>query len=369
MWLSRNKEHKDTQDQGAAELQAIRQSMAMIEFDPTGVILDANENFCKTMGYSADEVRGKHHRVFCEEAFYRSEEYARLWRDLARGEPISGTFLRLNKAGREVWLEASYMPVYGPDKQVRSVIKVAADITARINKEHEEESMLAAIGRSMAVIEFNLEGEVVSANQNFLDTVGYDISEIAGRHHQIFCDGDYASSAEYRDFWRELGQGRFVSDQFTRVGHGGTKIHKQASNNPLKDSRITCQPDHKILMATSPAIRGSSIAHPETIAISTPNVTPTEEITSDSRWCPSATKAGERRLRPCEISVQHQIALITLAASAPGRPSSAIKVCTRSALRPVGPTSASATASASLRAGIRNGRRCCTRPADRCSNG
>ena len=71
-----------------AKLEAISRSMAMIEFTPEGIVLDANENFCKTMGYSADEVRGKHHRVFCEEVFYRSEEYAKLWRDLARGEPV-----------------------------------------------------------------------------------------------------------------------------------------------------------------------------------------------------------------------------------------------------------------------------------------
>ena len=105
-----------------AKLAAVSRSMAMIEFTPDGVVLEANENFCKAMGYSAEEVRGKHHRIFCEEAFYRSEEYARLWRDLARGEPISGTFLRLNKSGKEIWLEASYMPVLGPDRQVRSVI-------------------------------------------------------------------------------------------------------------------------------------------------------------------------------------------------------------------------------------------------------
>lgn len=137
-----------------AKWAAISRSMAMIEFTAEGIVLDANDNFCSAMGYSVDEVRGKHHRIFCEEAFYRSEDYARLWRDLARGEPVSGTFLRLNKSGKEVWLEASYMPVCGPDRHVRSVIKVATEICDRVYKEHENESMLAAISRSMAVIEF-----------------------------------------------------------------------------------------------------------------------------------------------------------------------------------------------------------------------
>lgn len=153
-----------------AKLAAVSRSMAMIEFTPEGIVLDANENFCTAMGYSVDEVRGKHHRIFCEEGFYRSDAYAKLWRDLARGEPISGTFLRLDKRGREIWLEASYMPVFGPDRQVRSVIKVATDISARVCKEHEEESMLAAIGRSMAVIEFTPDGHVITANDNFLKT-------------------------------------------------------------------------------------------------------------------------------------------------------------------------------------------------------
>lgn len=154
--------------QAQAKLAAISRSMAMIEFDRDGVVLDANENFCRTMGYSAEEVRGKHHRIFCEEAYYRSDAYAKLWRDLAQGEPISGTFMRLTKSGQEVWLEASYMPVYGPDKQVQSVIKVASDISERVHHEHENQSLIDAIGRSMAVIEFTPQGQILNANQNFL---------------------------------------------------------------------------------------------------------------------------------------------------------------------------------------------------------
>lgn len=170
-----------------AKLLAISRSMALIEFSPDGIVLDANDNFCKTMGYSVEELRGKHHRIFCEEAFYRSEAYSTLWRDLARGEPLSGTFLRLGKSGQEIWLEASYMPVLGPDRQVRSVIKVAADVSERIHIEHENQSLLNAIGRSMAVIEFTPEGKVISANDNFLKTMGYALNEIVGQHHSMFC--------------------------------------------------------------------------------------------------------------------------------------------------------------------------------------
>jgi len=220
-----------------AKLAAISRSMAMIEFSPDGIVLDANDNFCKTMGYSADEVRGKHHRVFCEESYYRSEDYARLWRDLARGEPLSGTFLRLNKSGQEIWLEASYMPVFGPDKEVRSVIKVAADITARINKEHEEEAMLAAISRSMAVIEFTPEGNVIAANDNFLQTMQYSLNEIVGQHHSLFCHRSESESTQYKAFWASLNRGEYHSHRFERKNKSGHMVYLEASYNPLFDAK------------------------------------------------------------------------------------------------------------------------------------
>lgn len=137
-----------------AKLAAISRSMAMIEFAPDGTILDANERFCQAMGYSVDELRGKHHRLFCEPDYAKSAEYQQLWRELGQGKAISGTFERLDKAGREVWLEASYMPVLDEQRQVTSVIKVAADISQRVVQEHESENLLKAISRSMAVIEF-----------------------------------------------------------------------------------------------------------------------------------------------------------------------------------------------------------------------
>jgi methyl-accepting chemotaxis protein len=220
-----------------AKLLAISRSMALIEFSPDGIVLDANDNFCKTMGYSVEELRGKHHRIFCEEAFYRSEAYSTLWRDLARGEPLSGTFLRLGKSGQEIWLEASYMPVLGPDRQVRSVIKVAADVSERIHIEHENQSLLNAIGRSMAVIEFTPEGKVISANDNFLKTMGYALNEVVGQHHSMFCHRAEAESAEYRAFWASLNRGEYHSHRFERENKYGQTVFLEASYNPLFDAK------------------------------------------------------------------------------------------------------------------------------------
>lgn len=222
--------------QAQAKLAAISRSMAMIEFDRDGVVLDANENFCRTMGYSAEEVRGKHHRIFCEESYYRSDAYTKLWRDLAQGEPISGTFMRLTKSGQEVWLEASYMPVFGPDKQVQSVIKVASDISERIHREHENQSLIDAIGRSMAVIEFTPQGQILNANQNFLKTVQYSLGEIVGQHHSMFCHRAEVESPAYKAFWASLNRGEFHSHRFERRNKQGQTLFLEASYNPIFDT-------------------------------------------------------------------------------------------------------------------------------------
>ncbi|CAI8743015.1 Biofilm dispersion protein BdlA [Pseudomonas sp. IT-P176] len=220
-----------------AKLAAVSRSMAMIEFDPAGVILDANENFCKAMGYSLEEIRGKHHRIFCEGDYAKSEEYQRFWRELERGEPNSGTFQRLDRQGREVWLEASYMPVIGADRQVHSVIKVATDITARIIKEHENQALVNALGRAMAVIEFSPDGKVISANDNFLQTMHYSAGEVMGQHHSLFCHRAESESSAYKAFWASLNRGEYHSHRFERVDKFGRIVFLEASYNPIFDAK------------------------------------------------------------------------------------------------------------------------------------
>lgn len=220
-----------------AKLAAISRSMAMIEFTPDGTILDANERFCQAMGYSAEELRGKHHRLFCDPGYAKSAEYQQLWRELGQGKAISGTFERIDKAGREVWLEASYMPVMDEQRQVTSVIKVASDISQRVMEEHESESLLKAISRSMAVIEFTPQGRVIKANQNFLDTMGYRLEEVVGRHHGLFCLAHERESADYREFWASLNRGEYHSHRFERVDKHGQTVYLEASYNPIFDSK------------------------------------------------------------------------------------------------------------------------------------
>ncbi|HDS1679490.1 TPA: PAS domain-containing methyl-accepting chemotaxis protein [Pseudomonas putida] len=220
-----------------AKLAAISRCMAMIEFAPDGTILDANAQFCQAMGYNVDELRGKHHRLFCDPGYAKSAEYQQLWQELGQGKAISGTFERVDKAGREVWLEASYMPVVNEQQQVTSVIKVAADISQRVKDEHESESLLKAIGRSMAVVEFTPQGRVIKANRNFLQTMGYSLEEVQGRHHGLFCLPHERESSAYREFWASLNRGEYHSHRFERVNKQGQTIYLEASYNPIFDSK------------------------------------------------------------------------------------------------------------------------------------
>ncbi|WP_179554623.1 PAS domain-containing methyl-accepting chemotaxis protein [Ectopseudomonas khazarica] len=236
MWLSRNKEQKDAPSAGTAELQAIRQSMAMIEFTPDGIILDANRAFLDVVGYSLEEIVGQHHRLFCSRSLSESLAYQQFWQRLRQGEHFSDRFPRLTRDRREVWLEATYMPIRDAQGAVTKVMKIATDITRQVAAEHMHESYIKAIDRSMAVIEFNLDGEVVSANQNFLDLMGYTRDEVIGQHHRMFCLAEDSHSDDYREFWARLNKGEFMSDRFRRVTRHGRQVWLRATYNPLYDA-------------------------------------------------------------------------------------------------------------------------------------
>ena len=220
----------------SATLAALDRSMALIEFQPDGTILNANSNFLSLMGYTLAEVRGQHHRLFCEPGQSSSREYSEFWRRLASGEFVSERFLRRDKQGREIWLEASYNPVLGASGRVEKVLKIAADISAEVRKEQEQNSLINAINRSMAMIEFNLQGEVLTANDNFLNTMGYRLEDIRGKHHRLFCNREEADSAGYKSFWTQLNRGEYVSGRFQRVGRNGQPIWLRATYNPVFDS-------------------------------------------------------------------------------------------------------------------------------------
>ena len=183
----------------SGQIAAIHKSQAVIEFETDGTIITANENFLQILGYELDEVAGKHHRIFCEPEYARSREYAELWQKLGRGELHAAEFKRLGKDGREVWLQASYNPVLDKDGEPVKVIKFATDITADKLQTAEYEGKIRAIDRSQAVVEFEMDGTIIKANQAFLDAMGYTMEEIQGRHHRMFVEPEYGESAEYAE--------------------------------------------------------------------------------------------------------------------------------------------------------------------------
>ncbi|MBO9590774.1 MAG: PAS domain S-box protein [Devosia sp.] len=219
-----------------AKCAAISRSQAVIEFTLEGKIITANENFLGATGYRLEEVAGKHHSMFCDPAFAASEEYRNFWAELRRGSFQSGAYRRLAKGGREIWIQASYNPVMDKSGKPIKVIKFATDITEQVGVAADHAAQVAAISRVQAVIAFKLDGTVIEANQNFLSTLGYRLEEIVGRHHSMFCDKDFAASAEYRSFWQRLGAGEYISAEFQRFGKGGKEIWIQASYNPIFDA-------------------------------------------------------------------------------------------------------------------------------------
>lgn len=217
-----------------AVLTALGRSQAMIEFDTSGKILSANENFCRAMGYSAEQIVGKHHSMFCEPAYAQSADYRTFWKNLGEGKSDARQYKRIANGGREVWIQASYNPIILGGK-VKSIVKLATVITEDKAKSAEDSGKLAALSRAQAVIEFTTSGEIITANENFLTCLGYGLHEIRGQHHRMFCDDQFRNSPDYAEFWRKLAAGEFISAEFKRIGKGGKEVWIQASYNPIMD--------------------------------------------------------------------------------------------------------------------------------------
>jgi len=214
---------------------AINKVQAVIEFNLDGTIITANDNFLRAMGYTLEEIQGRHHGMFVEPAYRESAEYKQFWRDLNTGAFQSGEYKRLGKGGREIWIQASYNPIFDGRGTPFKVVKFATDVTAAKMKNADFEGQIAAIHKAQAVIEFKLDGTILNANENFCGALGYTLEEIKGRHHSMFVEPAYRDSAEYKQFWRDLGAGTFQTGEYKRVGKGGREIWIQASYNPILD--------------------------------------------------------------------------------------------------------------------------------------
>jgi methyl-accepting chemotaxis protein len=216
---------------------AVDRSFAVVEFHLDGTVITANQNFLDVMGYPLASVRGKHHRTFCTPEYAESSSYDELWARLRSGAFVQDQFLRVTRDGSEVWLQATYNPVLDEDGQPVKVVKIAQEITDAKRIGAEQIGKIEAIERAQAVIEFDLNGQILTANRNFLDVVGYALPDIQGKHHRMFVDAEEAKSAAYADFWERLGAGQFEAGEYRRYGKGGREVWLQATYNPILDAK------------------------------------------------------------------------------------------------------------------------------------
>ena len=220
-----------------AQAAAISESQAVIEFNMDGTIITANENFLKALGYTLAEIKGKHHSMFVEPLERDSAAYREFWAKLNRGEYQASEYKRIGKGGKEVWIEASYNPVRDTNGRPFKVVKFAIDVTAKKIRSMEYAGKIDAILRAQAVIEFNMDGTIITANENFLKTMGYALAEIQGKHHSMFVEPALRESAEYREFWAKLNRGEYSADEYKRIGKGGKEVWILASYNPILDEQ------------------------------------------------------------------------------------------------------------------------------------
>ena len=314
---------------------AINKAQAVIQFDMQGMILDANPNFLAATGYTLEEVRGKHHSMFMPAEERDGFAYKQFWAKLNRGEFDSGEYKRIGKSGKEIWIQASYNPILDLHGKPAKVVKFATDITAQKLKAADLAGQIDAINRAQAVIHFDLEGNILEANENFLGAMGYRAEEVQGKHHRMFVEPEYARSAEYAEFWRKLGRGEYEASQYKRIGAGGREIWIQASYNPILDMNgrpfkvvkyatdITgkVQATHQVATASQATLQNvqSIAAAVEELSASTgeiaKNMSMTRNAVDDIHSKTSAADSATRNLERASGSMDEIVQLIERIAS------------------------------------------------------
>ncbi|MEH6443103.1 MAG: PAS domain S-box protein [Oceanospirillaceae bacterium] len=212
---------------------AINRSQGFIELGMDGIIISCNQILLDIFGYKFDEIKGKHHRILCDESYVNSHEYNEFWEKLNRGEFDSAEYKRIGKNGNDIYIQATYNPIFDLNNKPTKVFKFVTDVTERKLRDVEFEGKLNAIDKSLSTIEFNMDGTVITANDKFLNMIGYSLEEIIGKHHRIFCEESYASSDGYDEFWQKMNNGIFESGEYRRIRKNGRDVYIQATYNPI----------------------------------------------------------------------------------------------------------------------------------------
>jgi len=218
------------------KVDAVSRAQPMIEFDMDGIVLNANDNFLKASKYALSEIRGKHHSMFVDPEQRNTPEYKEFWNKLRRGEVQAAQYRRMARNGRPVWVSATYYPVLNGRGRPFKVVKYTNDITEQMLSQADANGQVAAISKAQGVAEFELDGTILTANDNFLRMMGYSLDELRGKHHSLFVEPSYRESAEYRGFWAKLARGEHDAGQYKRLARGGRTVWLQATYNPILDA-------------------------------------------------------------------------------------------------------------------------------------
>ncbi len=217
------------------QMTAIGKSQGVIEVCLDGNITKVNQVYLDMLGYKEHELLGKHVSMVLDPTFAKSEAYKAMWDKLVKGGTDAGQYKRIAKDGREVWIQASYNPIYDLKGKPFKIVNYTMDITEQKLKAADNAGQLAAISKIQGVIEFDLTGKIISVNENFANVSGYSEKEIIGNHHSMFVESSYKSSHEYKAFWERLGRGEAEAGQYKRIAKGGREVWLQASYNPIMD--------------------------------------------------------------------------------------------------------------------------------------
>jgi methyl-accepting chemotaxis protein len=232
------------------ELAALREELSSVEqvrssldsemlgmrLDPQGRIESVNANFENEMLYRNADLMGRPIDDLVPAHVKKLDFYHRMKSAISRGEHLSGALRLLRGDGQEAWLRSIVQPVRDSSGRVIYFTVHSSDLTRTIENSREHENLIEALQRSTAVIEFNLDGEVLTANERFLGSMGYTLAQIQGKHHRMFCEPEEYNSAEYKAFWDKLRRGEYVAERFKRVDSRGRVVWLEASYNPITDA-------------------------------------------------------------------------------------------------------------------------------------
>ena len=257
-----------------ARSQQIRESLyeerLVLDLDPAGHIVFANDNFLREMHYRSDQLLGRDISTLFPTSFQRDPNHPALQRALRQGEHLACAFRMQRGDGGEAWLRAIWQPLRNSRQELTGFTVCGVDLTNTIETAKEHEGLIGALLRSTAMIEFNLKGEVLNANERFLGAMGYRLEQIKGKHHMTFCEPEEYNSSAYREFWAKLNRGEFVAGRFKRVDAFGRVVWLEASYNPVHNAHNELYKVVKFAtVITDQVNQESAVADAATIAFST----------------------------------------------------------------------------------------------------